>query len=67
MIADLYVKRHEYFRWTPRTARIAFMYVIAVPAAVGYLFYKTDVCGQRLINIEEKQRDTDASARASTS
>lgn len=41
--ADLYVKRHEYFRWTPKTARIAFLYVIAVPSVVGYLFYKMDV------------------------
>ncbi|KIW04805.1 uncharacterized protein PV09_03990 [Verruconis gallopava] len=40
--ANLYVKRHEYFRWTPRTARIAFMYVIAVPSLIGYVLYKTD-------------------------
>lgn len=37
--------RHHYFRWTPRTARITFMYVVVVPAIVGYIAYKTDVSG----------------------
>lgn len=35
--------RHQYFRWTPRTARITFMYVCVVPAIMGYIAYKTDV------------------------
>ncbi|CEJ82737.1 Putative NADH:ubiquinone oxidoreductase 6.6kD subunit [[Torrubiella] hemipterigena] len=34
--------RHQYFRWTPRTARITFMYVCVVPAIMGYIAYKTD-------------------------
>ena len=35
--------RHHFFRWTPRNARITFMYVLVVPAIVGYVAYKTDV------------------------
>ncbi|KAI1326077.1 NADH:ubiquinone oxidoreductase 6.6kD subunit [Xylariaceae sp. FL0255] len=34
--------RHKYFRWTPRTARITFTYVVVVPALLGILAYKTD-------------------------
>lgn len=37
------MNRYKYFRWTPRTAWINFVYVIAVPAALGYVAYKTDV------------------------
>lgn len=39
----MYVKRHEYFRWTPRTAWITFAYVIAVPSAFMYMGWTTDV------------------------
>ena len=35
--------RYKYFRWTPRTARITFAYMVVVPAIVGYIAYKTDV------------------------
>lgn len=35
--------RHIWFRWTPRTARISFIYIAVVPAIIGYLGYKTDV------------------------
>lgn len=35
--------RYKYFRWTPRTATITFMYVIVGPAIVGYIGYKTQV------------------------
>lgn len=35
--------RYKYFRWTPRTARITFAYVVAFPAFLGYWAYKTDV------------------------
>ncbi|KXL43184.1 hypothetical protein M433DRAFT_1363 [Acidomyces richmondensis BFW] len=38
--ANMYVKRHEYFRWTPRTAWLTFTYVIAVPSAFLYMAYK---------------------------
>ncbi|KAL4725562.1 hypothetical protein ACLX1H_007711 [Fusarium chlamydosporum] len=34
--------RHHYFRWTPRTARITFIYVGVIPAIMGYIAYKTD-------------------------
>ncbi|KIX94789.1 uncharacterized protein Z520_09479 [Fonsecaea multimorphosa CBS 102226] len=35
-------ERWRYFRWTPRTAFISFMYAIFVPSVVGYTFAKTD-------------------------
>ena len=35
--------RHKYFRWTPRTAWITFAYIVAVPAAFGYVGFMTDV------------------------
>lgn len=35
--------RHKYFRWTPRTAWITFVYVAVVPGIVTYMAYKTDV------------------------
>ncbi|KFH42424.1 hypothetical protein ACRE_068160 [Hapsidospora chrysogenum ATCC 11550] len=34
--------RHHFFRFTPRTARITFMYVAVIPAIVGYIAYQTD-------------------------
>lgn len=40
---DMINNRHKYFRWTGRTARITFAYVVAFPAFVGYWAYKTDV------------------------
>ncbi|KAK3696513.1 hypothetical protein LTR37_017931 [Vermiconidia calcicola] len=40
--ANMYVKRHEYFRWTPRTAWLSFVYVMAVPAVGLYFAYKTE-------------------------
>jgi hypothetical protein len=39
----MFVNRHKYFRWTGRTARITFAYVVAFPALIGYLAYTTDV------------------------
>jgi hypothetical protein len=39
----MYVKRHEYFRWTKRTAFLSFTYVIAVPSAFLYMAFKTEV------------------------
>ena len=35
--------RVKYFRFTPRTARITFMYVAFVPTLFGILAYQTDV------------------------
>jgi hypothetical protein len=43
MEAEMYVNRHKYFRWTPRTAWITFAYVIAFPTFLGYWAYTTDV------------------------
>ncbi|RMY02932.1 hypothetical protein D0868_07724 [Hortaea werneckii] len=40
--ADMYVKRHEYFRWTPRTAWLSVAYVLAIPGALMYTAYKID-------------------------
>ena len=35
--------RWRYFRWTPRTAYLSFMYAVVVPSIGGYIFYRTDV------------------------
>lgn len=40
---DMQSNRHVYFRWTPRTARVTFMYVAVVPVLLGIVAYKTDV------------------------
>jgi len=39
---ELNKNRWRYFRWTPRTAFISFMYAGFVPFVTGYVFYKTD-------------------------
>jgi hypothetical protein len=39
---NMVVNRHKYFRWTRRTAFIATMYVVVVPATLGYFGYMTD-------------------------
>ncbi|KAI0122184.1 NADH:ubiquinone oxidoreductase 6.6kD subunit [Daldinia grandis] len=41
-LGNMTTNRHKFFRWTPRTARIAFMYTIAVPAIFGVIAYTTD-------------------------
>ncbi|KAK4504804.1 hypothetical protein PRZ48_002766 [Zasmidium cellare] len=38
----MYVKRHEFFRWTPRTAWLTVTYVVAVPAAFVYMAFATE-------------------------
>ena len=40
---DMSANRWKYFRWTPRTAWITFVYVVAVPSIIGYAGYVTDV------------------------
>jgi hypothetical protein len=42
-LLDMHSNRHKFFRWTPRTAGLTFIYVVAFPAFVGYLGYVTDV------------------------
>ncbi len=42
----MYVNRHKYFRWTPRTAWLTFVYVVAVPTVFGTMAYVTDVSFQ---------------------
>ncbi|KKK20726.1 hypothetical protein P175DRAFT_0507894 [Aspergillus ochraceoroseus IBT 24754] len=39
---ELNANRYKYFRWTPRHAWIAFIYVGVIPATLGYIAYKTD-------------------------
>ncbi|KAH8595566.1 NADH:ubiquinone oxidoreductase 6.6kD subunit [Bisporella sp. PMI_857] len=38
----VYVNRHKYFRWTGRTARITFAYMVAFPALITYISYTQD-------------------------
>ena len=42
--AELGETRYRYFRWTPRTVRLSLLYAIAIPGALTYLAYKTEVC-----------------------
>jgi len=39
---QMHMNRYKYFRWTPRTVKITFWYVVVVPSLVGLLAYKTD-------------------------
>ena len=41
--SDMNANRWKYFRWTPRTAWITFVYAVAVPSVIGYVGYVTDV------------------------
>ncbi|KAI2612469.1 NADH:ubiquinone oxidoreductase 6.6kD subunit [Hypoxylon fragiforme] len=41
-LGNMTTNRHKYFRWTPRTARISFMYLVFVPTILGIVAYKTD-------------------------
>lgn len=54
--------RYKYFRWTPRTARITFVWVVVVPSLIGYAAYKTDVSGrstsQRLHSVLTRSLNT---------
>ncbi|EMR70242.1 putative nadh:ubiquinone oxidoreductase subunit protein [Eutypa lata UCREL1] len=34
--------RHKFFRWTPRTARITFVYTVVIPAIALFAGYQTD-------------------------
>lgn len=42
-LVDMMTNRFKYFRWTPRTARVSFIYMILVPSILGYFAYTTDV------------------------
>lgn len=44
----MFVNRHKYFRWTPRTTWLTFAYVIAFPTFIGYWAYTTDVSEDKL-------------------
>ncbi|KAK3943011.1 hypothetical protein QBC46DRAFT_338982 [Diplogelasinospora grovesii] len=41
-LGNMSAQRYKYFRWTPRTAWISFMFLGVVPACVGYVAYTTD-------------------------
>ncbi|CAH0018103.1 unnamed protein product [Clonostachys rhizophaga] len=51
-VAAMTKNRVQYFRFTPRTARITFIYVAVIPALVGYLAYQTD----GLYNLKAKRK-----------
>ncbi|KAI5290187.1 hypothetical protein KEM54_002247 [Ascosphaera aggregata] len=38
----LNVNRVKYFKWTPRTAWITFVYAAVIPGALGFVAYKMD-------------------------
>jgi hypothetical protein len=47
--ANMYVHRHEYFRWTPKTAWNSFAFIVVIPAITAYIAYRWDV---RVIHIK---------------
>jgi len=40
--AKLNTQRYRFFRWTKRTAKFSFLYVVAFPALVGTIAYSTE-------------------------
>ena len=68
---DMYVKRHEYFRWTPRTTWITLVYVAIVPSAFLYLAYRTEVSGDHTEDLEgatmQRKRPSDMERFSGTS
>jgi hypothetical protein len=39
---QMMVNRHKYFRWTPRTVGITFMFMVVVPGIMGTAGYMTE-------------------------
>ncbi|KAL3479726.1 hypothetical protein BJX99DRAFT_221646 [Aspergillus californicus] len=39
---EVTVNRYKYFRWTPRTAWHSLLYMVLIPASLGYVAYKSD-------------------------
>lgn len=50
----MFVGRHQFFRWTPRTTWLTFTYVIAVPAAFLYMGFKTEVSCPRDMEVDSE-------------
>ena len=43
MLSDMTVNRYKYFRWTPRSARITFVYAVAIPMVLLYCGWRIEV------------------------
>jgi hypothetical protein len=54
--------RYKYFRWTKRTARVTFTYVVFVPALFGILAYSTDVSRRRSCRPTVRKRNMETNA-----
>lgn len=39
---NMWINRYKYFRWTGRTVKITFAYMVVVPSIIGYLAYTSD-------------------------
>lgn len=55
--------RYKYFRWTPRTARITFIYVVAVPFLLGVVAKRTDVRNSSVRTLHARARARAREAR----
>ena len=55
---DMIVNRHKYFRWTRRTAFLTTMYVVVVPATLGYFGYITEVSCKKRGEVAKLMWDT---------
>ena len=40
---DMMINRYKYFRWTPRTAWISFVYMTVIPSALLYAGWRVEV------------------------
>lgn len=43
-LADMMANRYKYFRWTPRTGWLTFVYVVAIPSVIAFQGWRLDVC-----------------------
>ncbi|KAK1835083.1 hypothetical protein QBC39DRAFT_341557 [Podospora conica] len=41
-LANMQTNRYKYFRWTPKAARVSFVFMVVIPSIVGVIGYSTD-------------------------
>ncbi|RKF55469.1 NADHubiquinone oxidoreductase 6.6kD subunit [Golovinomyces cichoracearum] len=52
---NMWINRYKYFRWTGRTAKITFAYMVVVPSIIGYIAYTSDVRSSSIIGPVAKE------------
>ncbi|KAI0412317.1 hypothetical protein F5X98DRAFT_379869 [Xylaria grammica] len=54
-LGTMTTNRHKFFRWTPRTAGLTFVYAVAVPFVVGVIAYQTDRSEHKQLSSKTKE------------